>query len=143
MQPPLAPTPLFVKVKKEKSIYHVLNMFSLDVTKKCLVGEGWCPVSATVKVKPSIIILFYMNIHIFITSLKTKFTHATNELTIFWVDPKCTGASKNGQQLASWGHLWCPGNQGITTYIFRNKQIYFGFPRNCWCIWVSGMKTKS
>ncbi|XP_031269107.1 V-type proton ATPase subunit a3-like [Pistacia vera] len=34
-------------VKKEKSIYHTLNMLSIDVTKKCLVAEGWCPVSAT------------------------------------------------------------------------------------------------
>ncbi|KAK4390743.1 V-type proton ATPase subunit a3 [Sesamum angolense] len=34
-------------VKKEKSIYHSLNMLSLDVTKKCLVGEGWCPTFAT------------------------------------------------------------------------------------------------
>lgn len=36
-----------LKVKKEKSIYHVLNMLSIDVTKKCLVAEGWCPVFAT------------------------------------------------------------------------------------------------
>lgn len=34
-------------VKKEKSIYHKLNMLSIDVTKKCLVAEGWCPVFAT------------------------------------------------------------------------------------------------
>ncbi|KAL6316456.1 hypothetical protein AAG906_018159 [Vitis piasezkii] len=34
-------------VKKEKSIYHTLNMLSIDVTKKCLVAEGWCPVFAT------------------------------------------------------------------------------------------------
>ncbi|XP_038884966.1 V-type proton ATPase subunit a2-like isoform X2 [Benincasa hispida] len=34
-------------VKKEKSVYHTLNMLSVDVTKKCLVGEGWCPVFAT------------------------------------------------------------------------------------------------
>ncbi|CAI0377632.1 unnamed protein product [Linum tenue] len=34
-------------VKKEKSIYHTLNTLSLDVTKKCLVGEGWSPVFAT------------------------------------------------------------------------------------------------
>ncbi|KAI5656121.1 hypothetical protein M9H77_24914 [Catharanthus roseus] len=38
-------------VKQEKSIYHVLNMLSLDVTKKCLVGEGWCPISATNQIK--------------------------------------------------------------------------------------------
>lgn len=31
-------------VKKEKSIFHTLNMLSIDVTKKCLVAEGWCPV---------------------------------------------------------------------------------------------------
>ncbi|KAF5751076.1 V-type proton ATPase subunit a3-like [Tripterygium wilfordii] len=34
-------------VKKEKSIYHTLNMLSLDVTKKCLVAEGWSPVFAS------------------------------------------------------------------------------------------------
>ncbi|WCJ35271.1 V-type proton ATPase 116 kDa subunit a 1 [Euphorbia peplus] len=34
-------------VKKEKSIYHTLNMLSIDVTKKCLVAEGWCPIFAT------------------------------------------------------------------------------------------------
>ncbi|KAL5778108.1 hypothetical protein ACOSP7_011034 [Xanthoceras sorbifolium] len=34
-------------VKKEKSIYHTLNMLSMDVTKQCLVAEGWCPVFAT------------------------------------------------------------------------------------------------
>ncbi|KAF5740815.1 V-type proton ATPase subunit a3-like [Tripterygium wilfordii] len=33
-------------VKKEKSIYHTLNMLSMDVTKKCLVAEGWSPVFA-------------------------------------------------------------------------------------------------
>lgn len=36
-----------LQVKKEKSIYHTLNMLSFDVTKKCLVAEGWCPVFAT------------------------------------------------------------------------------------------------
>lgn len=39
-----------MKVKKEKSIYHTLNMLSLDVTKKCLVGEGWSPVFASKQV---------------------------------------------------------------------------------------------
>ncbi|XP_071710237.1 V-type proton ATPase subunit a3-like [Rutidosis leptorrhynchoides] len=38
-------------VKKEKSIYHTLNMLSFDVTKKCLVAEGWCPVFATSQIQ--------------------------------------------------------------------------------------------
>ncbi|KAG8632384.1 V-type proton ATPase subunit a2 [Manihot esculenta] len=38
-------------VKKEKYIYHTLNMLSIDVTKKCLVAEGWCPVFATDQIK--------------------------------------------------------------------------------------------
>ena len=32
-------------VRHEKAIYHTLNMFSVDVTKKALVGEGWIPKS--------------------------------------------------------------------------------------------------
>ncbi|XP_047164346.1 V-type proton ATPase subunit a3-like [Vigna umbellata] len=36
-----------LKLKKEKSIYHTLNMLSINVTKKCLLAEGWCPVFAT------------------------------------------------------------------------------------------------
>lgn len=38
-------------VKKEKSIYHTLNMLSIDVTRKCLVAEGWCPVFATKQIQ--------------------------------------------------------------------------------------------
>lgn len=38
-------------VKTEKSIYHTLNMLSFDVTKKCLVAEGWCPVFATKQIQ--------------------------------------------------------------------------------------------
>uniref|UniRef100_A0ACD5XJK3 Uncharacterized protein n=1 Tax=Avena sativa TaxID=4498 RepID=A0ACD5XJK3_AVESA len=40
--------------KKEKSIYHTLNMLSVDVTKKCLVGEGWSPVFATNQVQDAL-----------------------------------------------------------------------------------------
>ncbi|XP_030523170.1 V-type proton ATPase subunit a3 [Rhodamnia argentea] len=41
-------------VRKEKAIYHTLNMLSLDVTKKCLVAEGWCPVFATKQIQDAL-----------------------------------------------------------------------------------------
>ncbi|XP_054818527.1 V-type proton ATPase subunit a3-like isoform X2 [Prosopis cineraria] len=41
-------------VKKVKSIYHTLNMFSIDVTRKCLFAEGWCPVFATNQIQSAL-----------------------------------------------------------------------------------------
>ncbi|KAG4979493.1 hypothetical protein JHK82_032745 [Glycine max] len=41
-------------VRKEKSIHHTLNMLSLDVTKKCLVAEGWSPVFATKQIQDAL-----------------------------------------------------------------------------------------
>ncbi|KAK6939399.1 V-type ATPase, V0 complex, 116kDa subunit family [Dillenia turbinata] len=41
-------------VKKEKSVYHKLNMLSMDVTKKCLVAEGWCPTFATKQIQDAL-----------------------------------------------------------------------------------------
>ncbi|CAH0693409.1 unnamed protein product [Chilo suppressalis] len=32
-------------VKKEKAIYHTMNMFSMDIVKKCLIAECWVPKS--------------------------------------------------------------------------------------------------
>jgi V-type H+-transporting ATPase subunit a len=41
-------------VMREKSIYHTLNMLSIDVTKKCLVAEGWSPVFATKQIQDAL-----------------------------------------------------------------------------------------
>lgn len=43
-----------LKVMKEKSIYHTLNMLSFDVTKKCLVGEGWSPIFASKQIQEAL-----------------------------------------------------------------------------------------
>ncbi|KAK7341444.1 hypothetical protein VNO80_24374 [Phaseolus coccineus] len=43
-----------VLVRKEKSIHHILNMLSLDVTKKCLVAEGWSPIFANKQIQDAL-----------------------------------------------------------------------------------------
>ncbi|XP_046398900.1 V-type proton ATPase 116 kDa subunit a1-like [Ischnura elegans] len=40
-----------VKVKKMKAVYHTLNMFNLDVTNKCFIGECWVPKTDLQQVK--------------------------------------------------------------------------------------------
>ncbi|XP_066992343.2 V-type proton ATPase 116 kDa subunit a 1 isoform X2 [Anabrus simplex] len=43
-----------VMVRKMKAIYHTLNMFNMDVTKKCLIGECWVPVGDLVLVRQAL-----------------------------------------------------------------------------------------
>ncbi|KAK4492009.1 hypothetical protein RD792_002797, partial [Penstemon davidsonii] len=41
-------------VSREKAVYDSLNMLNFDVTKKCLVGEGWCPIFAKTKIQEAL-----------------------------------------------------------------------------------------
>ncbi|KAJ9178183.1 hypothetical protein P3X46_010088 [Hevea brasiliensis] len=41
-------------VKREKAVYDTLNMLNFDVTKKCLVGEGWCPSFAKAQIQETL-----------------------------------------------------------------------------------------
>ncbi|XP_039032890.1 V-type proton ATPase subunit a1-like isoform X2 [Hibiscus syriacus] len=41
-------------VRREKAVFDTLNMLNFDVTKKCLVGEGWCPIFAQPKVQEAL-----------------------------------------------------------------------------------------
>ncbi|XP_024372757.1 V-type proton ATPase subunit a2 isoform X2 [Physcomitrium patens] len=43
-----------ITVRRDKAAYHTLNMLSIDVTRKCLVAEGWCPVSAKPKIQDAL-----------------------------------------------------------------------------------------
>lgn len=43
------------KVHKMKAIYHTLNLFNMDVTKKCLIGECWVPVNDLPVVRKALI----------------------------------------------------------------------------------------
>lgn len=54
---------VLMKVRKEKAIHHTLNMLSLDVTKKCLVAEGWSPIFASKQVSTRVLFFYFLNLH--------------------------------------------------------------------------------
>ncbi|KAM7522296.1 hypothetical protein LguiA_012198 [Lonicera macranthoides] len=41
-------------VRREKAVFDTLNMLNFDVTKKCLVGEGWCPIFAKAQIQETL-----------------------------------------------------------------------------------------
>mmetsp|Transcript_14644 Transcript_14644/g.46592 ORF Transcript_14644/g.46592 Transcript_14644/m.46592 type:complete len:765 (-) Transcript_14644:224-2518(-) len=43
-------------VRREKAVYHTLNMLSIDVTRKCLVAEGWCPTAVRGRVQEALML---------------------------------------------------------------------------------------
>lgn len=43
-----------ILVKKMKTIYHSLNMFNMDLTNKCMVGECWVPTNEIAKVQATL-----------------------------------------------------------------------------------------
>ncbi|GBG69770.1 hypothetical protein CBR_g4601 [Chara braunii] len=43
-----------VLVRREKAVYHTLNMLSVDVTRKCLIAEAWCPVFAKPRIQDAL-----------------------------------------------------------------------------------------
>ncbi|XP_074358588.1 V-type proton ATPase subunit a1-like isoform X1 [Apium graveolens] len=47
-------TKWLIMVKREKAVFDTLNMLNFDVTKKCLVGEGWCPIFAKVQIQEAL-----------------------------------------------------------------------------------------
>ncbi|XP_067130606.1 V-type proton ATPase 116 kDa subunit a 1-like [Centruroides vittatus] len=45
----------FIKIRKIKAIYHTLNLFDQDVTRKCLIAECWCAAKDIPKVQAALL----------------------------------------------------------------------------------------
>ena len=53
--PSLPPRSLLTQVKKIKAVFHIMNMFNLDVTHRCLIADCWCPVEDLEEIQQALI----------------------------------------------------------------------------------------
>ncbi|XP_050293276.1 V-type proton ATPase 116 kDa subunit a 1-like [Anthonomus grandis grandis] len=73
-----------IVVCKMKAIYDTLNMFSADVSKKCIIAEGWVPVNDLPKVQHALDLgsgAYGSSVHSFYNVLNTKQTPPTYNRT--------------------------------------------------------------
>lgn len=70
-------------VRKMKAIYHTLNLFNMDVTKKCLIGECWLPIKDRDIVQQALSDGSVSVSVIFISPLPNKLQLGTVIITVF------------------------------------------------------------
>ncbi|KAG1458314.1 hypothetical protein G6F56_006423 [Rhizopus delemar] len=81
-------TPWTTIVRKEKAIYHTMNLFNYDANRKCLIAEGWCPSNDIALIQQALkdaTDASGTNLPSILTELETKKTpptyHRTNKFT--------------------------------------------------------------
>lgn len=67
-----------LQVKREKATYHTLNKLSVDVTRKVLVAEAWCPVSGISRVQQALQLASQQN------SGSVRYLHVITLRCLFW-----------------------------------------------------------
>lgn len=79
-----------IMVRKMKAIYYTLNLFNVDVTKKCLIGECWIPQNDIETVKSALTTASVSNTFMIINIPKQYIkqncrTHAEAQFLPSWI----------------------------------------------------------